>query len=386
MSSTKTESPTSLNTQDFSNSDDEILDNFAEGPKEVGDPPPLDDTHDDGTPMGLGGEKGKQSEPASSTLEADIVNDTLPGKGDQPEGSAESEPAPDEGDEVVEEVSEEEVPPTEPEEPKAPEFSPVLLQMAGYTDAEAAKADGFGTPEALHAYVRGRGQLLTPEREGPLYGRSKEAPPKEEAEGEEVTPFELPADKLEMLDEDLADLLKQMNEHYQQEVQSIRSSVSKREEQYQEVDEVTQFDSAVQQLGEKWQDTFGAGPGEELADKAQRDPAAMAAFRNRGELFDAVQTLRETSAKKGLAPMTLQQEIQFALMQRHPDTFQQSISNDSSEEPPKGKSRGISRPTQRKTPPKSQNDKTVAAVNRVLKKKGRPVLTVDQHDDFDGEI
>ena len=66
---TKTESPTSLTAQDFSGSDDEILDNFAEGPKEVGDAPPMDDTHDDGTPMGLGGEKGKQSEPASSTLD-----------------------------------------------------------------------------------------------------------------------------------------------------------------------------------------------------------------------------------------------------------------------------------------------------------------------------
>ena len=74
--------PFPSNTQDFSGSDDEIVDNFAEGPQ-PGDPPPKGDTHDDGLPMGLGGEKGKQSEPASSTLEADIVNGTTPKQPEQ---------------------------------------------------------------------------------------------------------------------------------------------------------------------------------------------------------------------------------------------------------------------------------------------------------------
>jgi len=374
-----TESPTSLNAQDFSGSDDEILDNFAEGPQ-PGDPPPLDDTHDDGTPMGLGGEKGKQSEPASSTLEADMANDTKPGEEVPPEGAdarepAASEPATDEGEEV-----DDEVPSADTQEPETPDFPPVLLQMAGYPDAKAAQEDGFGTPEALHAYIRGRGQLLTSEEEGPLYGRSSEEASQEEEESG-IEPFELPEETLEILDDDLAGLLRQMNEHYQKEVQSIRSTVSQQVEQEQDFDDVEEFDQAVQNLGEQWQDTFGDGPGTELADKAKRDPVAMAAFRNRDELFDAVQTLRETSARKGLAPMALQQEIQFALMQRHPDTFQQAISGKSS-----GKSRGISRPTQRKTPPRTQNDKTVADVNAMLRKKGRPKLTADPHDDFDGEI
>ena len=80
-----TPNPIASNTQDFSNSDDEILDNFADGP----------DPNDDGTPMGLGGDKEKQAEPASSTLEADIVNGTTkqPGEEHPPENSA-SEPEP----------------------------------------------------------------------------------------------------------------------------------------------------------------------------------------------------------------------------------------------------------------------------------------------------
>ncbi len=370
-----TESPTSLNSQNFSGSDDDILDNFAEGPQ-PGDPPPLDDTHDDGTPMGLGGEQGKQSEPASTTLEADIANDKKPGDDTvPPEEPAKSEPVADEGDEVVEAEAET----TDTEEPEYPD---VLLQMAGYQDAKAAKDDGFGTPEALHAYVRGRGQLLAPERSGPLYGRPKEEtlPPVEDTSEPEIKPFEIPADKMEYVDDDLKAVLNDMNEHYQKEVKELRSSVA--QQQRPEVDEVSQFDTAVQNLGDQWQDVFGSGDGAEMASRADRgDLKAATTFKNRDELFDEVQSLRQRSEAKGLAPMALQQEIQYALMQRHPDKFQQELSPT-----PERKSRGISRPTQRKTPPKTQNDKTLAAVNRMLAKKGKTKLTADPEDGFDGEL
>jgi len=374
MATQQTESPTSLNAQDFSDSDDDILDNFAEGPQ-PGDAPSTEDTHDDGTPLGLGGEAGKQTEPASSTLEADIANKSTPGETRPPEESAESESVQDEGEDQLDDDMES----ADTQEPESPEFSPVLLQMAGYADAKAAQADGFGTPEALHAFIRGRNQLLTPERDGPLYGRSSQSTAEADTEETEIEPFELPAEKLEGLDEDLVDVLQQMNEHYQQELKAFRESTP----QQQEIDEVAVFDNVVQNLGEQWQDTFGKGPGTDLADKATRDPAAMAHFRNRDELFDAVQQLRDMNAAKGLPPMTPQQEVQYALMQRHPDTFQQTISGE-----PAGqrKSRGISRPTQRRTPPRTQNDKTLAAVNRLLAKKGRPKLTADPDDGFDGEI
>jgi hypothetical protein len=214
-----------------------------------------------------------------------------------------------------------------------------------------------------------------------LYGRKETPPPAEQTAVPEVEPFELPADTMELLNEDLADVLKQMNEHYQKEVQSVRATLAQQAQQTQEVDEVTQFDQAIQSLPEQWQDTFGEGPGEELAAKAQLNSAAHAAFRNRDELFDAVQGVRERNAAKGFAPMTLQQEIQFALMQRHPDKFQQTTSGKESP-----KSRSTNWPTQRRTPPRTQSDKTLAAVNAMLAKKGSARLTVDPDDDFDGEI
>jgi hypothetical protein len=139
--------------QDFSESDDEILDNFADGP----DGSELDnsrtDTSDDGTPMGLGGEKGKQSEPASSTLEADIL------KGKEPDETSPSDTAAGEPEPVQEPAGEEGAeisPEPKTEEPESPDshevqFPPMLLQMAGYADADAAKAAGLGTPEALSA-------------------------------------------------------------------------------------------------------------------------------------------------------------------------------------------------------------------------------------------
>jgi hypothetical protein len=353
-----TANPFASNVQDFSDSDDNILDNFAEGP-------------DDGTPMGLGGEKGKQTEPASSTLEADIVNGTAPkqppGEVNPPEDSA------SEREQVSAPESEErseEIPEQMHEEPEAPEFPPMLLQMAGYADADAAKADGIPTPEALFAYVRGRGQLLTPTAQPDpvsgkgLYRRTEQpAATTAKPEGDDAT-FQLPAEKLAMLDDDLVDVIKQMNDHYQQQVASIRAATTGRET----VDEEVAFDKAVQELGGPWKDVFGEGDGIELAKNSQRDPTAMTSFNHRALLFEAVQAVREVNAKQGYKPMTLQQEVQWALMQRYPDKFQQAVSGKSNGVPAQ---RGVtaSRPTQRKTPTKSQNTKVLADVDAMLKKR-----------------
>ena len=98
-------------TQDFRGGD--IVDGFAEG-------------LDDGTPMGLGGEEGKQAEPASTTLEADIVNQDSPGDESPPDDTASgSDPVP----EPTGEGGDEPQIPSEPETPD--EFSPALLQMGG---------------------------------------------------------------------------------------------------------------------------------------------------------------------------------------------------------------------------------------------------------------
>lgn len=364
-----TPNPIASNAQDFSGSDDEIMDGFAEGPLPDGA-----DRYDDGTPLGLGGEKGKQSEPASSTLDADLVNGTTPGETIPPEDTATSEP-----EDAGEIEATDDIP-----APEEPDFPPALLQMAGYADAKAAQADGFKSTEDLFAAVKWRSRLLS-EPEEPvspqgLY-RQKEQPKEEPVQETEVEPFQLPADKLDILDEDLQDILRQMNEHYQKEVQSLKSVVSQREVE-NAIDESVQFDELVQTLND-WKDVFGEGSGVDLAQKGKRDAAALTSFNHRAMLFDAVQAVREVNAKQGYKPMTLEQEMQWALMQRYPDKFQETIS---------GKSSGIqsgavaSRPTQRRTPPKSHNAKVLADVDAMLRKKHGYALSRADKDDFDGEI
>jgi hypothetical protein len=396
-----TPNPIPTNAQDFSGSDDEILDNFADGPL-----PDDADTHDDGTPMGLGGEKGKQAEPASSTLEADIVNGTTKQPGEEPEDTA-GEPQP------VQDASEtgSETKPEPPDEPETPEFPPALLQMARLADADAAQAAGFQTPEALFAAIKWRSQLLAPgaqpaqSSEQGLYRRRSDrtpapttptptAPePVSEREGEAQS-FELPADKMGMLDEDLQEVIRQMNDHYQgrdasqqRELQALRAELNKRDESrelQQAHDEEMQFDKAVQALGEDWRDVFGEGNGRDLDLAGQSDPVAMTNFNHRALLFETVQAVREVNAKQGYKPMTLEQEVQWALMQRYPDKFQQTISGNSKPGPRPGVT--ASRPTQRKTPPKSQNEKILSDVNAMLKKQHGYSLDMGQEEEFDGEI
>jgi hypothetical protein len=387
-----TPNPIPSNTQDFSGSDDEIMDNFAEGP-------------DDGTPLGLGGEKEKQAEPASSTLEADIVNGTQPGESIPPEDSAgDSEPVPDASETASE---------TEPE-PETPEdevsLPPMLLQMAGYADAESAKAAGLGTPEALAAYVRGRGELLSSARKAeesldqPLYGLRGQQPQRDVAPTPqaadatppaESTPFQFPADKLEMLDEDLQEILRGMHEEYsrrdavrQKEVETLRTSLSEREsasEIEQARNDAIQFDQDVQALGEEWQDIFGEGDGRELMRSGRTNPSARLASEYRGELYQHVHDIRADNAEKGMTPLSRQQELLYALMRQFPDKFQQAISKNSNGT---GKRRGVtaSRPTQRNTPPKSQNEKVLASVDAMLRKKHGHGLDMGHEDEFDGEI
>jgi hypothetical protein len=390
-----TESPTSLNAQNFSESDDEILDNFADGPGQ----------NDDGTPLGLGGEKGKQSEPASSTLESDLVNGTPKQPDDGTPSSEETAGEPEPVQEPAGETGTETSPEPKTEEPETPEFPPALLQMAGLADATAAQAAGFQNPDALFAAIKWRSQLLTPGAQPAqpsgqgLYRRPGDTPPTPappapepvaEPEGE-FKPFELPDEKLMGLDEDLQEVIRQMNDHYQgqgasqqKELQSLRAELKQREDSLamqQGQDEEAQFDRALNDLGKEWQDVFGEGSGTELARAGHNDPVAMTNFNHRALLFEAVEAVREVNAKQGYKPMTLEQEMQWALMQRYPDKFQQSISGNSNSSGPR---RGVtaSRPTQRNTPP-SAKDKLL---NDLHKKYPSAGFTQQDDDEFEGEI
>lgn len=392
-----TANPFASNTQDFSGSDDEILDNFAEGP-------------DDGVPLGLGGERGKQAEPASVTLEADIVNGTIPAipatstpatpKTKQPDAALPSETASE--TEPIQGPASEKRTEESSELGSESELPPMLLRMAGYADAEAAKADGFDTPELLNAYVRGRGKLLASKPVDddqigqivhPYVSRSEINPPvapvrtppppektKPEAEAGEFKPFELTPEEVEILDERLVDTIRRMNEHNQRQFDTLRSSLSQREQKSAEdmaEEEAWEFDKAVQSLGSDWQDVFGEGNVMDLVQKGQTDPTARLAIEYRRDLFDAVQAVRAVNAQRGFEPMDLQREIGFGLMQKFPDRFQKSLSGNSS---PRRNS--LSRPTQRRAPAARQ-DQLLAKLSKKYPQGGFGAPTADE---LDGDI
>jgi len=96
-----------------------------------------------------------------------------------------------------------------------------------------------------------------------------------------------------------------------------------------------------------------------------------------------VEAVREVNAKQGYKPMTLEQEVQWALMQRYPDKFQQVVSATPSSQRP-----GVtaSRPTQRNTPPRSHNEKVLSSVNAMLRKRHGYSLDMGEPEEVEGEI
>ena len=148
----------------------------------------------------------------------------------------------------------------------------------------------------------------------------------------------------------------------------------------------SRFDQAVQKLGDDWQDVFGKGDGPTLDHAGKQDPIAMTAVNHRVMLFSAVEAVREANQKQGFAPMDLEQEVQWALMQRYPDNFQQQLRRNFDAQAQNRRGVQASRPTARKTPLGSRNDRLLSAVDAKLKAKGRSGLDMGQDEEFDGEI
>ena len=353
---TPTETVVSPNAQDFRDGD--IIDGFGEGPID--------------TPLGVGGEHGQQSQPASTTLEADIANGppadtkTLPGDDSPSDDSVSGEPDP------VQDTADEGGVEPQATEPEIPDFPQALLQMAGYATPEAAQQAGFQDSASLFAAVQWRGKLLTPEAaakpaEGSLYRKAPVAAPQQQIQPEPqpqgdtkgFKPFQ--PTNADMLDEELLDVIQQQNEHFASLFQQQQEQLNARDEMLstqQALEEELRFDEAVQGLGKEWKDVFGEGKGHDLGRAGDRDPAAMTAFNHRAMMFSAVEAVREANAKQGFQPMSLEQEVQWALMQRYPDKFQQQLRQAA----PSNGRRGVqaSRPTARKTPLADKNERLLS--------------------------
>lgn len=371
------------NTQQFD--DDEIVDNFG--------------VPDDGVPMGLGGERGKQSEPASSTLEADMVAQPTKSEPKLPPGddlvppadtSADGEPAPVQDAAGDGDTGEPE--PQTPAEPESPEFPAMLLQMAGFSTAEDAQKAGFREPEALLAAIQWRGQSLAqpsrPSRTSYLETKTPEAQPMQvpaekppQGDGLAFQPFK-PANP-DIFDEELLKLLDEQNKHFAAQYEQLASRLKSRdveEQQRQQAEHVERFEQAVQGLGKVWEEDFGQGSGETLFSRT--DAQSVMAAQRRLDLFDAVNLIRRTNAEQGGKPMTIEQEVQWALMQRYPDKFKQQLLRASQTKASGRRGVQASRPTARKTPLGTKNERLLTA----LQTKYPTVDFGPGNDEIEGDI
>ena len=224
---------------------------------------------------------------------------------------------------------------------------------------------------------------------GSLYRQppQEEVPPQPQGEASGFKPFQ-PANA-DALDEELLVAFRQQNEHFaeqfQQQEERFASELRERDETaraQQKGDYESRFDQAVQKLGDDWQDVFGKGDGSNLAHAGQRDPAAMTAVNHRVMLFSAVEAVREANQKQGFAPMDLEQELQWALMQRYPDKFQQQLRRNFNAQAQGRRGTQASRPTARKTPLGTKNDRILSNLHGKY-----PTGGFDQNDEeFDGEV
>ena len=116
----------------------------------------------------------------------------------------------------------------------------------------------------------------------------------------------------------------------------------------------------------------------------------MTALNHRMMLASQVEAIRAANQQQGFGQQDLDQEIHWALMQRYPDKFNNMLRQQSRAETTarvNGR-RGVQahRPTARKTPLGSRNERTLEAVDAMLRKKGRGGLDYGSEEEFSGEI
>jgi hypothetical protein len=131
---------------------------------------------------------------------------------------------------------------------------------------------------------------------------------------------------------------------------------------------------------------FGKGDVQTLSLAAQRDPAAMTAHNYRVMLFSAAEEVRNERAAKGLAPLDVEQQVHRALMREHPERylqqFQQQLRHNTNGQLQNRRGVQASRPTARKTPLGTKEERTLSKLHGKYPKGG-----FDQSDEeFSGEI
>lgn len=145
---------------------------------------------------------------------------------------------------------------------------------------------------------------------------------------------------------------------------------------------VAKMDSLFGSLGDEWKDTFGAGAGREIVRSDPNSPLIA----NRSRLDDTMRAIRQGRAMEGLPELDTETLFNQALRVEFNDKITK-VGLGKAVAKVAGR-RGVytNRPTSRKTPQVSQDEKTVSAVDAVLRKRGRSLDYGPQDEAFDGEI
>ena len=255
----------------------------------------------------------------------------------------------------------------------------MLLQMAGFSNAEDAKKFGFKDSESLLAAVQLQGRLFT-------QPAKPTAPALETPKPPETQPTTIPAEKPpqgddlafkpfkpanpEVFDEELLKLIEAQNQHNAAQFGQLAARLKSQDaadqqrkaadQQQRFAQRVDQIEQSIQGLGSEWEAEFGKGGAGDLVGRT--DAEATTAMQNRRSLLQAADLVRQTNAERGGKPMTVQQEVQWALMQRYPDKFRQQLLRQAQAKAEARRGTQASRPTARTTPPGTRNERLLSSL------------------------
>jgi len=134
------------------------------------------------------------------------------------------------------------------------------------------------------------------------------------------------------------------------------------------------LDQEIANLGNEWAEVFGTGSGQELMEQSRTDAAAMTALNQRVMLDNTIAAIRAENGRLGNPPMSLDQEILWALQRNHHDRFQQMIRQQDTKKSNGRKGVQAARPTARTKPVTNEEEAFAQRFNREMRKQGKDAI------------
>lgn len=274
---------------------------------------------------------------------------------------------------------------TDGHDPAAPpdedEFPDFLLNAAGLTAEQAKKA--YGTSDALanaiHAFdartMQAGSQAL---KQAPASPAAPTAPASQAAPLPEAPAsqdeYEMPSPSHEgEWDEDAKRLITSLRQYHDRQLAKRDAEIATQRDMLQklmstqqdgeQINYVTQFDSFVDRLGEKWSPVFGQGSGTVM-------PRDSMAFQNRIQLDMAAAQLAAGRRALGAADLPVEDLLARALYVAFPEHIKTEARQDVSDQLAARRQQFTSRPSSSKAPAASGRDQAIRHADDWYKAKG----------------